>query len=389
MKRVFISHSSKDQKTAMAICAALESRGHPCWMSSRDIAPGENYQGAIVRAIRDAGVMVLVFSANANNSDEIKKEMALASHNHLAVIPLRVEDVVPTDAFQYELSTRQWVDAFDDWDRAMSLLADQISRIGSKLPQPTPRPIPRRGSTVTRIAKAGAIALISSAVVVGGVAVYQACVPAPPPLDVDGAIPRQDASVPIEDAGVPIQGAHVTVEDAHVTVEEAHVIVEDAHVPDNHVHPIGHAHPTRPTRPIRPPRNVASVDGGAPSVDAVVPARDGAAFPGEHGSDTFESDEFRCDNLGQKISGNEQIHPDPATRRSMASRGVHRVTGTVELCVAATGSVTGAKIQQTTGYAGYDAALLAAMRAWRFQLYTSGDSSQPACGRVTYTYEFR
>jgi len=78
-KKVFISHSSKDNKVATAVCTALESRGHSCWMSSRDIKPGENFQGSIVRAIREAGVMVLVFSSNANNSDEIKKEMALAS----------------------------------------------------------------------------------------------------------------------------------------------------------------------------------------------------------------------------------------------------------------------------------------------------------------------
>jgi len=126
MKRVFISHSSKDQKTAVAICGALESRGHPCWMSSRDIAPGENYQGAIVRAIREAGVMVLVFSANANNSDEIKKEMSLASQSRTLVIPVRSEDVVPSEDFTYELATRQWIDMFNDWEQSIEKLCRQI-----------------------------------------------------------------------------------------------------------------------------------------------------------------------------------------------------------------------------------------------------------------------
>ena len=98
----FISHSSKDSKTATAICTALEARGHECWMSSRDIKPGENFQGTIVRAIRESGVMVLVFSANANNSDEIKKEMALASQSKKMVIPVRAEDVLPSEDFTYE-----------------------------------------------------------------------------------------------------------------------------------------------------------------------------------------------------------------------------------------------------------------------------------------------
>jgi hypothetical protein len=125
-KKVFISHSSKDHKVAMAVCTALESRGHSCWMSSRDIGPGENFQGSIVRAIREAGVMVLVFSSNANNSDEIKKEMALASQSRKMVIPVRAEDVTPSEDFTYELATRQWIDMFIDWEAAIEKLSRQV-----------------------------------------------------------------------------------------------------------------------------------------------------------------------------------------------------------------------------------------------------------------------
>src|SRR5438874_4292234 len=125
-KKVFISHSSKDNKVATAVCTALESRGHSCWMSSRDIKPGENFQGSIVRAIREAGVMVLVFSSNANNSEEIKKEMALASQSRKLVIPVRAEDVTPSEDFTYELATRQWIDMFIDWEKAIEKLSQQI-----------------------------------------------------------------------------------------------------------------------------------------------------------------------------------------------------------------------------------------------------------------------
>ena len=87
----------------------------------RDVAPGENYQEAIVRSIRNARAMVLVFSDAANNSDEIKKELSLASRYHVPVMALRIEDVEPSDAFAYELSTRQWIDAFDGWDKSIEL----------------------------------------------------------------------------------------------------------------------------------------------------------------------------------------------------------------------------------------------------------------------------
>ena len=136
---IFISHSSKDRRVALRLCDALERRGLRCWLASRDIGPGENFQEAIVKAIRSVRVMVLVFTGSANNSNEIKKEMALASQNRLAVIPLRVEDVLPSDAFLYELSTRQWIDAFDDWEDAVGRLADQINGIvGEQRAAPLP-----------------------------------------------------------------------------------------------------------------------------------------------------------------------------------------------------------------------------------------------------------
>lgn len=98
--QVFVSHSSKDQKVAETICSALESRGLSCWIASRDVSPGENFMEAIVRAIRAAKVMVLVFTENANNSAEIKKELVLATQNDVVIIPVRVEDVAPNDALE-------------------------------------------------------------------------------------------------------------------------------------------------------------------------------------------------------------------------------------------------------------------------------------------------
>jgi tetratricopeptide (TPR) repeat protein len=150
--RVFISYATTERKQALSVCLALESRGIPCWISSRDVAPGENYQEAIVHSIRSASAMVLVFSRAANSSEEIKKELSLASRYHVPVIALRIEDVEPGDAFAYELSTRQWIDAFEGWDRSIDAL---VGRIG-QLPASTPAaaamaaPAPRRAAFSSR-----------------------------------------------------------------------------------------------------------------------------------------------------------------------------------------------------------------------------------------------
>jgi hypothetical protein len=133
---IFISYSSKDKKSAEAICAAIENRGFRCWISSRDVGPGQNFQTQIVSAIRAAQVMVLVFSDNANNSEEIKKEIVLAGQSRLVVIPLRVEDVTPGDAFAYEFATRQWIDVFGDWENAIQRLIQQIEMVVTSDPPP-------------------------------------------------------------------------------------------------------------------------------------------------------------------------------------------------------------------------------------------------------------
>jgi tetratricopeptide (TPR) repeat protein len=164
-RRVFISYATADRKQAVNVCDALERRGVECWISARDVAPGENYQEAIVRALRGAQALVLVFSGAANDSDEIKKELSLASRNRTPVIALRIKDVEPTDAFAYELSTRQWIDAFSGWGKAIDSLASQIGQIS--VAQPAAH-APRRTAFFARpptrlAAAAGSLLLVVTA----------------------------------------------------------------------------------------------------------------------------------------------------------------------------------------------------------------------------------
>jgi hypothetical protein len=131
MRHIFISYATSDRKEALAVCEAIERRGPRCWIACRDVQPGENYQEAIVRAIRNARALVLVFSDHANNSDEIKKELSLVSRYRVPLMALRIEDVEPSDAFAYELATRQWIDLFEDWDKSLDALVRRVDDISS------------------------------------------------------------------------------------------------------------------------------------------------------------------------------------------------------------------------------------------------------------------
>jgi hypothetical protein len=108
---VFISYSSKDKAIADAVCSRLEAGGIRCWIAPRDVIPGRSYGEAIIEAIRQARVMVLVFSANANASNHIAKEVERAVSNGLAILPFRIEDVMPGKSLDYFIGSVHWLDA--------------------------------------------------------------------------------------------------------------------------------------------------------------------------------------------------------------------------------------------------------------------------------------
>src|SRR5512137_1233452 len=108
---VFISYASEDQGAANAICSILESEGIRCWIASRDILPGMPYAKAIVDAMNAAGVLVIVFSASANRSDHVPKEAELAVQRRIPILPVRLEEALPSEALGYYLAGQHWLDA--------------------------------------------------------------------------------------------------------------------------------------------------------------------------------------------------------------------------------------------------------------------------------------
>jgi TIR domain-containing protein len=107
----FISYSSKDKTAADAACAVLERAGIRCWIAPRDIRPGQEYGQSIIEAIDRCRVMVLIFSANANDSRQTHREIERAVSKGIPIIPLRIEEVVPTKSMEYFLGAIHWLDA--------------------------------------------------------------------------------------------------------------------------------------------------------------------------------------------------------------------------------------------------------------------------------------
>ena len=130
---VFICHASDDKQVADAACAALEAQRIPCWIAPRDILAGEEYQESIVDALSDSQIVLLIFSAHANDSPQVRREIERAVSKGKIVVPFRIEDVLPSRAMEFALSNTHWLNAITPpLERHLTELCHAISRLLQK-----------------------------------------------------------------------------------------------------------------------------------------------------------------------------------------------------------------------------------------------------------------
>jgi len=141
---VFISHSAVDKRMADAACAALERVGIRCWIAPRDITPGMPWGEALIDAIQESSVFLLIYSSHANQSPQVLREVAHAAGKGLPILPLRIEDVPPCKSLEFFVSTHHWMDALSEpldahLDRLAGSILKLLGRAGSHSAR-TPEP---------------------------------------------------------------------------------------------------------------------------------------------------------------------------------------------------------------------------------------------------------
>ncbi|MCL2358073.1 MAG: TIR domain-containing protein [Defluviitaleaceae bacterium] len=141
-KTAFISHSSKDKSIADNIVACLEEQNIPCWIAPRNIPAGTNYGAAISAGLRECGVFVLVYSQNSNVSEAVFREVQLAFECRRPIIPVRIENIPPSDDLMFFLSGIQWVDAPADHRDFADLAAGIFHLYGTDVPSSNASPAP-------------------------------------------------------------------------------------------------------------------------------------------------------------------------------------------------------------------------------------------------------
>jgi hypothetical protein len=142
-KSVFISHSGKNFSVADELRSALETRGVCCWIAPRDVPPGYQYGAAIVEAIRECSIVVLLLTEDSNQSKPVENEIECAFRNQKVIVPIRLRNVKPSTGLEFFISNAQWVDAFVT---PLKTRVEQIINIvhALEMNQPIPEPEPEK-----------------------------------------------------------------------------------------------------------------------------------------------------------------------------------------------------------------------------------------------------
>jgi Tol biopolymer transport system component/chemotaxis protein histidine kinase CheA len=114
------------------VCKHIEDTGAFCWIAPRNVPAGK-WGGAIMEAVAQSHIMVLVFSASSNNSANCLSEVHAAFSKNVKIIPLRIDDTEPSEDMSYYLQTFHWMDA-----RTPPLekhLQELVSRVKTELTQ--------------------------------------------------------------------------------------------------------------------------------------------------------------------------------------------------------------------------------------------------------------
>ncbi len=109
MPDIFISYSRKDSEQAEQLAELLASAGLSCWIDQRGIVGAEQWATEIVEGIRACSTFILLLSSNSIESENVLKELSLASEKRKRVLPVDIEPTILPSSFEYPLAGLQRV----------------------------------------------------------------------------------------------------------------------------------------------------------------------------------------------------------------------------------------------------------------------------------------
>ncbi|MBL59009.1 MAG: hypothetical protein CMO75_04995, partial [Verrucomicrobiales bacterium] len=109
---VFISYASQDRDRILDLVDRLGTAGVSVWIDQMGIEGATMWSQEIVAAIRGCKILILAISKHAAGSENVVKEVALASEGRKGILPVYLEQAEIPESMAYQLAGIQRVEFF-------------------------------------------------------------------------------------------------------------------------------------------------------------------------------------------------------------------------------------------------------------------------------------
>ena len=109
---LFVSYATHNKEIAEYVVQKIEARGARCFIAPRDLRSGREYASEIIRGIECSLAVLLIFSSDSDRSAYVLREINSAVSRNKTIIPLRIENFLPSEAMEFYLGPTHWLDAF-------------------------------------------------------------------------------------------------------------------------------------------------------------------------------------------------------------------------------------------------------------------------------------
>ena len=153
---VFVSYSRSDRERVVELVERMRSAGIGVWVDEGGIHGASLWGQEIVDAIDASKVMVLMISDSSITSDNVVKELSIASEEKKPILPVYLQRSQLPKSMRYQLAGIQHIEFFEGQeDEAFQSMLVSLSRLGVSAGEtetkqdPPPEIVPEDQSTAT------------------------------------------------------------------------------------------------------------------------------------------------------------------------------------------------------------------------------------------------
>ena len=128
---VFISYAAKDRDRVAKLVEGLQRAGVSVWIDMAGIEVAAMWSKEIVSAIRECKVLLLSISPQSTESENVVKELALASERKKTIIPIYLEPAEIPETMEYQLAGIQRVEFYEGREEvALRAVIRALAKLG-------------------------------------------------------------------------------------------------------------------------------------------------------------------------------------------------------------------------------------------------------------------